>query len=77
MKRDPEKTLSGRLALMTEDRDHFKRLSEEQAKTMGRFFIETKGKDDYILSYKRKIQIQLDWYRNHIQALVSKIPAGE
>lgn len=24
MKRDPEKTLAGRLALMTEDRDHFK-----------------------------------------------------
>lgn len=76
MKRDPEKTFKGRLALMTEDRDNFKHVAEKQIIRANNLYEESKAKDDRYLSYKHRVEHQLEWYRTHIQALVSKIPGG-
>lgn len=75
-KRDPESTLSGRLKLMTEDRDHFQfacqELQGEQRKLQGAL----EAKEARFVSYKRKVDDMLRWHRQVIQELLTKIPGG-
>lgn len=74
--RDPESTLKGRLALMTEDRDYQMKEKQKYYELYNNVNIAIKAKEDRFVSYKAKADRALEWYRQVIQSLLSKMPSA-
>lgn len=82
-KRDPESTLSGRLALMTENRDYFRQLYNQALAEADKHLAQVrdlqtqlKAKEERFVGYKLKVERALLWYRQLTQEMLSKIPGG-